>query len=283
MTSASPREPLPAAGSGRAARAVLAAGVVGALSLVEPRALGPWQRCAYRLSAAVVSGLMAADAAREEEPLLDPVRDGVVIGAITLALMGPSERLDGVITDGMRRVGIFRPRLVMGALGVLSTAVAYALPSGTGDGEGWQSVDDMFGEREPVDMPEQVRALIAALLAGPAAGPDLPGAAALRDQLVTARIARSDCDADTQILVEDARRLAVPRSQSWPVTGEFTREGVRYELALTIEDGTLGMLSVLVPDDELRLEEALDATSSPDFELPGPEQLLLRVETEQPA
>lgn len=273
---------------GRAARAVLAAGAVGALSLVEPRSLRPWQRGAYRLGTAVVSGLLAADAAREEEPLLDPVRDGVVIGAITLALMGPSERLDGVITDGMRRIGISRPRAVMGALGVAGTLVSYTLPTTlptpSGDDGSWRTDWDPFGPPATIEMPERVRALIGALLETPAPGVDLPGAPALREQLATARIARGDCDlSDTQVVVEDPRRLAVPRTQSWPVTGEFVRDGIRYELVLQIDGGTLSMLSVLVPDDEERLEEALEASSSPGFELPGPEQLVLRIETEQPA
>lgn len=274
---------LPAAVSGRAVRGAVAAGAVGALSLVEPRALGPWQRGAYRVTTAVVSGLMAADMAREDEPLLDPVRDGVVIGAITLALMGPSERLDRSITDGMRRLGISRPRLVLGALGVAGTLASYALPPSSSTEDGWQPLEDMFSQSETVDMPGEIRDLILALLDTPAPGQDLPGAAALREQLATARIARSTCDAsDIQIVVEDPQRLAVPRTQSWPVAGEFVRDGIRYELALQIDSGTLGMLSVLVPDDEVRLEEALEASSAPDFELPGPDQLVLRIETEQP-
>lgn len=268
---------------GRAARAVLAAGAVGALSLIEPSTLRPWQRGAYRLGTAVASGLLAADAAREEEPLLDPVRDGVVIGAIALALMGPSERLDGVITDRMRRIGISRPRAVLGALGVTGTLVSYALLRTPGSAGSWRSDWGPFGTPETIEMPEQVRSLIGALLQTPAPGTDLPGAPALREQLVTARIARSDCDlSDTQVVVEDPGRLAVPRNQSWPVTGEFVRDGIRYELVLQIDGGTLSMLSVMVPDDEERLEEALEASSSPGFELPGPEQLVLRIETERP-
>ena len=173
---------------------------------------------------------------------------------------------------------------MLGALGVAGTLASYALPTSPSTENGWQPVEAMFGQPEIVEMPDHVRDLLGALLEAPASGRELPGAAALREQLATARISRSQYDAsDIQIVVEDPQRLAVPRTQSWPVTGEFVREGIRYELALQIEGGTLGMLSVLVPDDEVRLEQALEASSSPDFELPGPEQLTLRVETEQPA
>ncbi|WP_341854776.1 hypothetical protein [Brachybacterium sp. GPGPB12] len=90
-----------------------------------------------------------------------------------------------------------------------------------------------------------------------------------RERLETARVLDTGgVGADLQLVVEDPRRLAVPRQQQWPVRGEFLRGGIRYELELQIDGGRLGMLSVMVPDEEPRLEHALSQLASPAFVRP---------------
>lgn len=268
--------------AGRLLRLSAAAGAVGALTLVEPRALGPWRRGAYRVGVAVVSGLLVADTSREDQPLLDPVRDGIVSGGVTLGLMEMLERVDGAIVDGLRRVGVTRPRPLLAALGAAGTAAMYLLPSLEDQGQRWGTIDELFGEPETVDLTREARDLIVALLA-PADGADLPGAAALREQLARARsVDPGYLSSDVQIEVEDPERLAVPRNQTWPVTGAFTRGGLRYLLQLQIDQGRLGLLAVAVADDEPRTEQALEQLAAPGFVLPSPEELTLHLETDRP-
>ncbi|WP_114855500.1 hypothetical protein [Brachybacterium sp. YJGR34] len=257
-----------------------AAGAVGALTLIEPRRLGPGPRAAYRVGTAVVSGALAADTA-QDAPLLDPVRDGVVAGGITLGLMDVLERIDARTVDSLAALGVRRPRVLLAALGAAGTAAVCALPRLTGPIERRGGTEEGFAEGETAPLPCEVRALLAALLApGPA---DPPGAAALRDQLEAARaVDPGYLDGDVQIHVEDPERLAVPRTQIWPVAGEFSHAGFRYELQLQVEEGRLGMLTVMVRADEARLAQALEHLASPGFVLPDPSALTLRRETEVP-
>lgn len=269
--------------AGRLLRLSAAAGAVGALTLVEPRALGPWRRGAYRVGVAVLSGVLVADTSRDDQALLDPIRDGIVGGGVTLGLMDVLERVDGTMVDGLRRVGITRPRPLLAALGAAGTAAMYLLPSLGDQAQRWGTIEELFEEPETVDLPGEARELIAALLAPTADGADLPGAATLRGQLAHARsVDPGYLTSDVQIEVEQPERLAVPRTQTWPVSGEFTRGGIRYLLQLQIDRGRLGLLAVMVADDEPRTESALEQLAAPGFVLPSPEELRLRVEADRP-
>ena len=187
------------------------------------------------------------------------------------------------MVDALQGLGMERPRLVLAALGAVGTAAVIALPHiGDPDGD-WSPLEETFGEPTGVPLPSEARALIAALLADAPDGPALPGAEALRDQLASARaLDTGGVSTDLQLVVEDPERLAVPRQQLWPVRAEFRRGGIRYELELQIDDGRLGMLSVMVPDEEPRLEHALSQLSSPAFVLPDPDEIVLRRETDAP-
>ncbi|MCK2124905.1 hypothetical protein, partial [Pseudomonas sp. PNPG3] len=57
---------------GLIARAGLMAQAVGALSLVEPRTLGPRRRAWYRVGMAAASGALSADLARDGQRLVSP-------------------------------------------------------------------------------------------------------------------------------------------------------------------------------------------------------------------
>lgn len=267
----------------RVLRVVAGAGTVGALSLVEPRRLGPFARATYRVGVATATAALVADSSRYDLPVLDPVRDGVVAGGVTLGLMDLLESLDGRMVDLLRTLGMDRPRLVLAALGTVGAAAVIALPH-IGDPEGdWTPLEESFGEAAGVPLPSEARALIAALLADDPDGPVLPGAEALRAQLVDARaLDTGGVSTDLQLVVEEPERLAVPRQQLWPVRAEFRRYGIRYELELQIDDGRLGMLSVMVPDEEPRLEHALSQLSAPTFVLPDPDEITLRRETDTP-
>ena len=267
----------------RVLRVVAGAGAVGALSLVEPRRLGPLGHATYRIGVAAATAALVADSSRYDLPVLDPVRDGVVAGGVTLGLMDLLESFDARMVDALQGRGMERPRLVLAALGAVGTAAVIALPHiGDPDGD-WSPLEETFGEPTGVPLPSEARALIAALLADAPDGPALPGAEALRDPLASARaLATGGVSTALQLVVADPERLAVPRQQLWPVRAEFRRGGIRYVLELQIDDGRLGMLSVMVPDEEPRLEHALSQLSSPAFVLPDPDEIVLRRETDAP-
>ncbi|MFC7374113.1 hypothetical protein ACFQRD_02390 [Brachybacterium sp. GCM10030268] len=268
---------------GRLLRISAAAGAVGALGLIEHRRLGPWTHAAYRLGYAATTGMIVADAARRDQPLLDPVRDGIVTGGVTLGMMGAFERVDAAIIEGMRGAGVRRARPLLAALGAVATVALYGMSSVEGQSHRWGSIDEIFDEPELADLPGEARALAAALLETPDDGPMLPGARTLRDQLATARsVDPGYLSSDMQIVVEQPERLAVPRNQTWPVTGEFTRAGIRFLVRLQISDGMLSLLSVTVPDGERRVQQALEHLASPGFVLPSPDELTLRVESDRP-
>lgn len=239
-------------------RPALAAAVVGGLSLVEPRRQGPWGRAAYRLGTAAASGLLVADTTREEEALLSRGLDGVLVGAGTLGLMDLAEHLDARVVDALGRAGVGRPRWVLAALGAAGTLVVYGLEARSArrrgelgadrwvGADGW--VEDLGSER---GLPDAVRAAVAHLLAPSADGTDLPGAAALRAQLPSARAHGPADEAEVWLLVPETAQRAVPRHQTWPVRGAFVHEGRRLLIELQIDDGLLSMLSLFPAGPEL--------------------------------
>lgn len=266
---------------------LIAAGATGALTLIEPRDLGPWQRAAYRLAVSAGSGLMMADVAADDQPLMDPARDGLVAGGMTLGLMDLTEHVDGRIVEALHGVGVHKPRPLMAVLNAGAAALLYAVPPSGGD---WAPFDDAFEESEPQDLPVEVRELIAMLLEPSEDGTEIPGAGTLRDQLATARTydpGYATCD--VQLLVEDPERLVVPHQQTWPVTGRFERGGLGHRLELMIGEGRLAMLTVMVEDDEESgvdpdaFEAALEALASPDFRFPRPAEVTVHRESEQVA
>lgn len=277
---------VPLGGPGRLLRIGLLAGAVGALSLVEPRRLGPVARAAYRVGVASVSGVIAADTARTSGALLDPIRDGVLTGGVTLGMMDLAEAADALLVDGLHRAGLAHPRPLLAALGAAGTVAAYALPGSVGV-DRWGALEEVFAESETTELPAEVRALLETLLAPGPDGEDLPGAHVLREQLATVRAVDPGYPtSDVPLHVPEPRRRAVPHQQTWPVTGRFRRGGIEHMLELTISEGALAMLSVMLgPEasaagEDPRLDRILEEMSSPGFLLPEPGELELRRESE---
>lgn len=267
----------------RAAAAAAAAGAAGALTLVEHRRLGPWAHGAYRIGVAAFTGALAAGTSHPESALLDPAREGIVTGGVTLGLMDVLERVDGSVVDGLQKLGVPHPRPVLAVLGAAGAAAMVALPSLAELAPHGRSVEEMFDQPDSSELPGEVAALIEALLADPPEGPAPAGAEVLRAQLPRTRVLDPGyAGADVTLHVEEPERLAVPRQQTWPVTGHFRRGAIGYALMLHIHEGRLSMLSVMVPGDEPRLEHALEMLALPGFVLPGPEEITLARETETP-
>lgn len=263
--------------------AAAAAGAVGAISLIEHRRLGSWSHGAYRVGMAALTGALVADSSRRDQPVLDPVRDGIVAAGVTLGLMDLIERLDGAVVDGLHAAGLRHPRALLASLSAVGTAAMILAPAAFSRAERWGTLEETFGESESRPLPDDVQALLTALLTPPERTTDLPGAPALREQVAGARIIDPGYpSSDVQFEVQDPQRLAVPRQQVWPQRAVFVRDGIRYELELQIDGGCLGMLSVMVPDDEPRHEQALELLSSPGFALPTTAEITLTQESEQP-
>ena len=176
-------------------RVVAGAGAVGALSLVEPRRLGPLAHGAYRVGVAAATAALVADSSRYDLPVLDPVRDGVVAalgglgsGWLAWAIMTRPERagIAGFHWDnsyagggGRNVVNVtlvdFRGFDTMGEITVLGIAglAIFALLEPAAHGVAgrrlreWQSQDHFSPERHPMMFVMATRLLLPlALLVG---------------------------------------------------------------------------------------------------------------------
>ena len=208
-------------------------------------------------------------------------------GAATLGLMDLGEHLDGALVDLMRRGGISRPRLVFAGIGAAGTLALYALEArrSAGQVEGEDSFSQESDE-EDRELPAPARDLVALLLAEPEDGEDLPGAPALRAQLLLARThGPAEEASEVWLTVPETAERAVPRHQTWPVRGTFTQQGHRFQLELQIDNGKLSMLSVFPDgaeqDPELD-EAALEHLWRPDFSLPSAAEVEIMRETAAP-
>lgn len=289
----------------RLERGLVASAATGVFSLIDPHLLTPVQRSAHRMVSGALAGAVGADLARED-PMIDPVTDGVLLGGAALALAGPAEQLDTWAARQLQRRGVPHPRLLFAALAAGATALSYAVATHRErDSATWSSIADGFEQARERELPAAARDLIAALLGAGESGADeggagqegqpgaelpgagrhgaeLPGAAALREQLEQAREIIPDFPtSDVMLAVPEPVRLAVPHSQVWPVRAAFTRGGMAFGLSLHITEGRLDVLQVMLPQDERLIDAAL-AILDADPSLPRPEELELLREGEDP-
>ena len=267
---------------------------LGAFSLVDPHRLDPWQRTGHRMISGALAGAVGADLARED-PIVDPVTDSVLLAGAALALAGPAEELDGWAQKRLGELGITHPRWIFAALGAGMTAATYALASRqVEDEQAWHELahtitDELRGELDP-----RLRAVIEAMLAPAvdgADGADLPGAAALREQLGHVRQLGDRPFFDTMLVFEDPALTtlprAVPRQQTWPVSACFDRDGRVYRLELLISDGLLAAVTATTDQAETPvgwdMGEAELGALVDDPTPPAVDELELVVESEDPS
>jgi hypothetical protein len=275
----------------------LAAAAVGGLTLIEPRALGGGARAAYRIATAAITGTYTAATLPLDAPLDAGQRGsiGVATGGTTLGLAEPLEALDARMVDWLVARGVRRPRWWLAGVGAAIVAAGWAADRAELRSlqralrEGADHLDDEppLGPVDPA-----VRAILDALLR-----PDVPGAEALRIQLESVQQRNPGvpdglpADAldglfhtDAYLAVdEDAPRIS-PRTQLWPVTGRFTRDGAVFEVELQIHEGRLESLSLMVadetygPDSDMDHEEAIGLLTA----WPEVEELEIRTEMADP-
>ncbi|MFC0675242.1 hypothetical protein [Brachybacterium hainanense] len=252
----------------------------GALSLVDPRELGPWARSAHRTARATITAVLVADTPGER--LVGSIQDGVVAGSLEMGFSELTEHLDARGVAWLGRRGVPRPRVLLAGLSALSVGAAYVLPAllervAERAEERAQERDGELEDAPSVSLDEATAALVERLLQ--AAGPQAAGADALRGQLAAAR--REDLPELTDVVFEvtEPAARAVPHTQVWPVQGAFAHEGLRFLLQLHIDGGVLEALTVVPdvedPDDQ---DEAY-ALLVEGFPLPRADELELIAET----
>lgn len=252
---------------------VVSSVTIGALSLIDPAALSPARRAAYRTALAAVTGAMTWAAARSGLASVE-ARVGTTVGATgaALGLAEAGEAMDARMQRGLVRMGVRRPRAVMAA-----TSVAFAAATFLAD-RAWslRAVPDPEALAwEDRALPDPVRVLTAALLART----DAFGAPELRTQLASARERtfvneRFKSPSFVQFVVAEEAPLAVPGNAAFPVTARFaTDDGTLYVVTLGVADGRLGTLELV---------EATDEGDEPTSELgrwPEAHEVTLHVET----
>jgi hypothetical protein len=220
---------------------VVSSVAVGALSLIDPSALSPARRAAYRTALAAVTGAMTWAAARSEFGSVE-ARVGTTVGEA-------GEAVDARMQRGLVRLGVRRPRVVIAA-----TSVAFAAATFLAD-RAWNlhtlPDPDALGWEDRL-LPDPVRVLTSALLART----DAFGAPELRAQLETARERtftneRFQSPSFVQFVVADDAPLAVPGNAAFPVTARFAADdGTLYIVTLAIGDGRLASLEIVEVTDD---------------------------------
>ncbi len=230
----------------RVFRGAVASVGIGALSLVDPARLRPWQTVGHRFLSATLAGLTGADLARED-PIIDPFTDGVLMAGAALGLAEPAEHLDAWAMSALQRAGFSRPRWVLAGVGMATMAAAYtAAGSMAKDANAWQQFVPEAPDAEG-NGPLQAnhRAIIERLLEPAEDGTELPGTAVLRTQLETLRASDDHWAASVTLVADPSTQRLVPHQQTWGVYGRFTHAGYPYRLELQISGGRMVALAVL--------------------------------------
>lgn len=238
---------------------VVSSCVVGALTLIDPRRLTVGQRLVYRLANAGLAAWTVGVGLRSSDPsgAVPPAGRAALVAGTAGAALGfadAGEAVDARVQGAIARTGARHPRRWLAVGGAI---LAF--------GSWWASrtldtpQDTPEAQEIAVDLPEDVRALAAHLLAAT----DLFGAPELRAQLAHAeRLVFDDSDGgfwpDAQLLVADDLPRAVPAHATFPVVGRFRALGdVTFDVRLMVTDGVL--TSVFVDEGADWTSEQRDA------------------------
>ncbi|RLP76108.1 hypothetical protein D9V32_08100 [Mycetocola tolaasinivorans] len=229
--------------------ALVAAGVLGALTLIDPAKRSPLGRLALRAGIGVTSGVLTwVSLGREDSLARNPLaRLGVSVGAAgaTMAASELGEKLDARLMSALNTRGLRHPRAVL-ALGTGAIALA-------------QSVADMrdtmtitAADEHPehtVELETGVSDVIAGML-------EFTGdhsSTALRAQLATAReivpLFGIDSGDSVHLSVDEHAPRAVPHTFVFPVKARFRSYGIPVEASLEIEGGRMSRLITELVED----------------------------------
>lgn len=258
---------------------VASAAAMGAWALIDPHRATRRGQIAYRVGSAAAVGASVWAGARDEdgEPLADGLRAAIAAGSAvgSLALMGPSERLDARWHGFLRRRGIRHPRVLTAAV----TVAAYV--AGLVGEQRAQRRAEVETDLEHVTAPldERLRALVMAMLEQT----EDHGSLSLRAQLARAERVRWGDEPEVAewvtLEVGETGPRAVPADATFPVRARFATRRGALDLRIHVNDGQLAALGWEVahgPEDEwLEVEEVLGDTA----QWPSAQEVLLLEET----
>ncbi len=265
-------------------------GATAGLTLIDPRRLSVGGRIAYRAALGAITGWATWTAVRTEHEYLMPTaaKIGVTAGAVgvVLALCEASEALDARIHDALASSGVRRPRLAMAgataALGVGSWWLARRVDNEFPDFE----PDDDPATPETVPVPEEVRALVSAILEKT----ESFGARELRAQLAQAGAIAYMGEREDEFYpgigfeVPEKLPHAVPANATFPVIGRYRPlDGRTFDVRLFVSEGRLASLDVFHSaewsEDEI-FEWEMSGRSVQDLPgWPSPDELAFLIET----
>lgn len=237
---------------------------VAALSLVDPRRLGPGARLAYRAAEAALAAWVTWSAFDDPElrhlPRGTRLSAAMTAAGVTMGLADASEAVDARMTSRMERAGVAQPRLVIAAASTLLSAGVWWLGRRGAEpaADVVEVLDELGDELDPAPLPDAVRAIAAALLGAT----DGFGASELRAQLDSAQAVvyegaggRDAFWPGIGFRVDPELPRAVPGNGTFPVIGRFRAlEGRTFDAYLVIADGRLDTLAISegadwTPDD----------------------------------
>lgn len=266
---------------------VVSSGVVAALTLIDPRRLTVGQRAVYRLANAGLAAWFVGIGFRGADPsgAVPPMgRAALVAGTAgaTLGFAEAGEAVDARVHDAIARTGARHPRRWLAAGAAVFAVGSWWLSRALETPEDTPEVQQVA-----VDLPEDVRALAAHLLAAT----DDFGAPELRAQLADAqRLVFDDSDGefwpDAQLEVPDELPRAVPAHATFPVAGRFHAFGdLSFDVRLMVVNGALTSVVVdegadWTPDQrDAWYESGHDLGELGDWPVPGDLELLIESPT----
>jgi len=270
----------------------------GALSLIDPNAVGPRARFALRLANASLGALIVWASLRDEPQLRQQagLRGGLTAGAagLTLAAAELGERADARLYERLDRTALPAPRVAMALGAAAATAVSWWFAKRSADRREIEELEHLFDdepfsfEESLVDVPEPVRALVEALLERS----EDHGAYELRAQLKLARAVDYSGEDEEEFYpgigfaIPEGSPLAVPGNANFPVIGRYTALDDRtFDVTVHVQEGRLANLSVQPAADWTDeqhlawLEQERDVQELPGW--PEPSDLEFLVETRE--
>lgn len=225
---------------------VVAIGLGGALTLIDPARLGPGRRFGYRLAIAGLAGATFWRGLADDELSVAPeTRLGLTAGVAGATLAGAelSEAADARLQAWLSRAGVRRPRLLMAAATLGTGLAGLALEQRLAPVDAQE--EDLGFLPGPRELPPAVRDLVAALLSQTEDYDSLR----LRAQLerATEIVWPGEQDVSMRVLefeVPGDVPLTVPRTFDFPVVARFVSpRGVPCRITLSVSDGRLSLLT----------------------------------------
>lgn len=236
----------------RVEHVMLTSVAAGALALADPARRGPGGRLALRSASAALSAFVVwADFRRTRRPGETASAAALSVGA-TFGFAEVGDAIDARMQHALVRTGARHPRLVLALGGVCLMAVAQVAAMKMDAASAPPRAFDDLEDEAPIDLPQPVRDIVAALLSHA----DSWGRTELLDQLAGARAIPYIGEDETAFYpgigfdVPDDLPRAVPGDARFPIIGRYHPfEGRSADVSLSVWGGKLAHLTIAPGDD----------------------------------